>query len=202
MHYCVMDERTANLLGALVVALGDALSEATEAAAGHGGAGPAALVTTAQLPAQAVGALGERFGLSQSAGVRLVDRLAADGLLTRGPGADGRTLAVTATQAGAARAAQVLAMRRQVLQGALTALPPAEREQLAVLLERILDHLTGSTADAGRTCRLCEIATCPQDRCPVTLAADAVRVTGSARSDLGDNRPRAARRTGSLPPTR
>ena len=184
-----MDQRTANLLGAVVVALGDALDEATEAAAGHGGAGPAALATAAQLPAQAVGSLGERVGLSQSAGVRLVDRLAADGLLVRGPGRDGRTLAVTATHAGAARAAGVLAARRQVLEGALAALLPAEREQLVVLLERMLDHLTGGTVDACRTCRLCEVAACPQERCPVTLAADAVRAAESARGDPGGDRP-------------
>jgi DNA-binding MarR family transcriptional regulator len=175
-----MEERTANLLGALALALGDALREATEAAAGHGGAGPAALATTAQWPGQPVGALGERFGLSQSAAVRLVDRLAADGLVAREPGPDGRTLAVLATAAGTNRAAQVLAARRQVLAEALVTLTPAERAQLASLLERMLEGLTAGPADACQICRLCEIAACPQDRCPVTRAADRVRTSGAA----------------------
>jgi DNA-binding MarR family transcriptional regulator len=180
-----LNERTANLLGALVVALGDALEEATATAAGHGGAGPAALATIAQLPPPSVGTLGERVGLSQSAGVRLVDRLAADGLLTRGAGHDGRTLAVAATPAGTARAAQVLAARRQVLAEALAALTTAKQAQLAQLLAQLLDRLTGSPAEAGRICRLCEVATCPQDRCPVTRAADRVR---AADADLAGDR--------------
>jgi DNA-binding MarR family transcriptional regulator len=178
-----MDERTVNLLGALVVALGDALDEATEIAAGHGGAGPAALATVAQWSAPAVHALGERVGLSQSAGVRLVSRLEADGLLERNPGRDGRTLAIAVTPAGTERATQVLAARRQVLEAALVALPAGDQEQLVVLLERILHHLTGGTADAGRICRLCEVAICPQNRCPVTIAADAVRAAEAAGGD-------------------
>ena len=166
-----MEERTVNLLGALVVGLGDALREASEAAAGFGGAGPAALVTAAQWPGETVGSLGQRVGLSQPAGVRLVDRLVRERLAERHPGDEGRSVAVAVTPEGEARAAQVLTARRRVLGEALAALSAEDQEQLTALLERMLGRITADQQHACLVCRLCQIAACPQERCPVTLAA-------------------------------
>lgn len=171
MHLIEDTSRTTNLLGALVVTLGDALRDATERAAGHGGAGPAAITVAAQWPGQTVGSLGERVGLSQPAGVRLIDRLATEGLLARRPGADGRTVTVAITATGEVRAAEVLAARRQILARALERLAPDEQAQLERLLERMLDGIADDVLEACQVCRLCEIPTCPQDRCPVTRGA-------------------------------
>ena len=166
-----MEERTVNLLGALVVGLGDALREVSEAAAGFGGAGPAALASAAQWPGETVGSLGQRVGLSQPAGVRLVDRLAREGLAERHPGSEGRSVAVAVTAAGEERAARVLAARRRVLGEALAGLSAEEQERLTALLERMLGRITADVQHACLVCRLCEIPACPQERCPVTLAA-------------------------------
>lgn len=166
-----MEDRTANLLGALIIALGDSLRSATEATAGHGGAAPAALTTASQFEEETVGSLGAWLGLSQPAGVRLVDRLAADGLVERVPGRDGRTVKIKVNDAGRELATRVLEARERVLADALEALTQDEQATLSNLLEKILAQVTVDVPHARLICRLCEISACPQDRCPVTLAA-------------------------------
>jgi DNA-binding MarR family transcriptional regulator len=166
-----MDERTTNLLGALVMALADALRDATEEAAGHGGTGPAALAVAAQWPGETVGSLGQRLGLTQPAGVRLVDRLAMEGLVERERGRDGREVVVAITEPGAERAERVLAARRRVLAEALVPLSPDEQAQFSSLLEQILARITTDVSQACRICRLCEIRTCPHEQCPVSRGA-------------------------------
>ncbi len=188
-----VEERTANLLGALTIALADALREATEAAAGHGGAGPAALTTAAQIPGATVGSLGQHVGLSQPAGVRVVDRLAAEGLVEREHGRDGREVVVAVTEAGTERAARVLAARMRVLEEALAILSAEDRERLESLLEQMLQHITVDIPHACLICRLCEVPACPQDRCPVTLGA---RETSSPELETATGPPDPAERAG------
>jgi hypothetical protein len=80
---------------------------------------------------------------------------------------------VAITAAGATRAARVLAARRRVLQEALAPLAPDPRARLEALLEQMLHAITVDVSHAALICRLCEVPTCPQDRCPVTLGARA-----------------------------
>jgi MarR family transcriptional regulator, negative regulator of the multidrug operon emrRAB len=173
-NYHVMDsnERTNNLLGALVLALGDAMREGIEKAAGHGVTASAALVTAFFFPGRSVDFLRRTLGLSAAGATRLVDRLQADGLVERHAGMDdGRSRAVLLTDAGSKCADKVLRARRMVHSRALAALTPDERRQLACMLDAMLAALTPDRATCDRTCRLCDIAACPQDICPVELAA-------------------------------
>lgn len=159
------------MLGALITALGDAIREGVESAAEYGGETPAALIVTFQFEDLSVGALGQWLGLSQPAGVRLLDRLAADNLLVRRRGRDGRTVNVGITEAGRTRAREILNARQAALDGALEALTHEEQAELSTLLEKMLRHLTPDVPQARLTCRMCHVAACPQDRCPVTLGA-------------------------------
>jgi DNA-binding MarR family transcriptional regulator len=111
-------------------------------------------------------------GLSAAGTTRLVDKLQADGLIERRASlADGRSRAVTLTRAGSRSADAVLKARRTVYANALAVLSVRERKQLERMLDAMLTALTPDRATCEMTCRLCDIAACPQDVCPVELAA-------------------------------
>ena len=159
--------RTANLLGALAVALTDAMTDVTERGARHGAAAPAALVTIAGESQISIERLRQVLHLSHSGAVRLIDRLAADGLVERRSGRDQRSLSLVLTAAGAAAAAAVLAERRKVLDRALAALTATERRSLAPLVEKLLAGASAGRQSADNICRLCDQSTCPENHCPV-----------------------------------
>jgi uncharacterized membrane protein/DNA-binding MarR family transcriptional regulator len=122
--------------------------------------------------------LRQPLGLSQSATVRLVDSLVADGLARRSPGPDGRTISVHLTRAGRSRARSVLVGRADPW-SALADLSQTERDALTGLLEKVLAGLTTDRTHADQICRLCDYSTCPQQDCPVEQAACAAAKTGS-----------------------
>src|SRR5262249_59288143 len=83
-----MSRRLENLLGALAVGLSDGISSAVETTTGHAGAMGAALATLAQEPGLGIEQLRVPLGRTQSATVRVVDRLVADGYAERRGRAD------------------------------------------------------------------------------------------------------------------
>src|SRR5688572_29915714 len=132
------DDRTNNLLGALIVALGDAMRTNVESASGHGVTAAAALATAFAFPGRSVDHLRKIVGLSAAGTTRLVDKLQADGLIERRASLDdGRSRAVLLTEAGSRSADAVLKARRSVYSGALAVLSMRERRQL----ERMLDNM-------------------------------------------------------------
>jgi DNA-binding MarR family transcriptional regulator len=167
--------RDANLLGAVVLTVGERLEQATREAAAHGGSAPAALVALASfLDGSSIDTIRRPLGLSHSAAVRLVDRLAAAGLVAREAGEDARSVAVFLTPAGRRAAEHVQRSRMAALSAVLDSLTADQREQLTALHERLLDGLTSGRADARRICRMCDSHACGhhEGRCPVTRAAD------------------------------
>ena len=94
------NRRLENLFGTLLTALSDSLVVRAEQAAGHSGATAGALTYLVQEPGLGIDQLKDPLGLSQSATVRLVDRLVADGLVERRPGRDGRSISVHLTPSG------------------------------------------------------------------------------------------------------
>jgi MarR family transcriptional regulator, negative regulator of the multidrug operon emrRAB len=167
--------RDANLLGALTLAVAERLEAATRAAAAHGGSAPAALVALETfLEGSSIDTVRKPLGLTHSAAVRLVDRLAVAGLVRRAAGEDGRSVAIFLTPAGRRAAAQVQDGRMRALAEVLAPLDADERSQLTRLEEKLLGGLTSGRADARHICRLCDADACghPEGRCPVTRAAD------------------------------
>jgi len=165
------DARAANLLGALVTGLQDDLAAAAEAAAAHGAAFPAALVTLQWQPGLTIEALRQVLGLSHSGTVRLLDRLEAEGAVERRPGEDGRSVAVHLTPVGRRQVRAVLGARARRLGAALERLSAGERAQFTRLVEKLLGGLTAGRAHADRICRLCDEGACPDATCPVECAA-------------------------------
>lgn len=121
-------------------------------------------------------------GLTPSGAVRLVDRLAAAGLVERRRGADGRSLALHLTGRGRRAARRVLAARAESLARLVAVLDERERRSLVDLTEKLVAALaTQRLADRGRDqdpaggwlCRLCDVDACgrPDGRCPAATAA-------------------------------
>jgi DNA-binding MarR family transcriptional regulator len=113
------------------------------------------------------------LGLTSSGTVRLLDRLEEAGYVRREPGADGRSVSISLTEAGRAAAQQVAGARAAVLDGALDALSPDEREIFDQLAGKVLTGLIRGPGATRWICRLCDTGACrrPAEGCPVGNAA-------------------------------
>lgn len=168
--------RTANLLGAVALALTDRCLHAAAGTTGLGESAAAALSAIDQfLDGPSIDRLAEVTGLSQSGTVRLVDRLERDGLVRRRPGGDGRVTAVSLTPVGRRTARAIEATRLQLLEGVLAPLDPEERDTLAELTGKLLVGMMRKPGATRWTCRLCDLTACgrAQGHCPIERAARA-----------------------------
>ena len=166
-------ERLTNLVGAFALAVADRVAAATEAACGAGGAAAAVLVHLHRRPETSVSDLAEVVGVGGSGGVRLVDRLAAQGLVTRVPSpTDRRTVLLRLTATGTETARRVLDAREDAVRRTVAALDEDQRTALERLLPDLVSALPGSWTEVLRTCRLCDVTACrrapgcPLDRWP------------------------------------
>lgn len=155
-----LDARLVNLFGAATLAATDRLQPAIEAALSQRGAAAAALVHVRDYPGESVEQLSRVLSISQPGTVAVVERLAGDGLIERRPGADRRTHALFATEAGQDRAQKLLQARANALEELLAPLTAAEREQLTPLLEKIVAGLATDRPGARTVCRLCARTVC------------------------------------------
>jgi DNA-binding MarR family transcriptional regulator len=179
--------RQGQLLAVLALGINDRVRHAEERAAGHGAAAPAALVALHEfLGGATMDQLRQVVGLTPSGAVRLVDKLAEAGLVRRGPGPDGRSVAVTLTRRGTVAAERVLTARRQAAETVLAGLKPEELDALTPLLERLIQELTrsrlsergsGRVPTGGWLCRLCDFAACRryEGGCPVGQVGQPLR---------------------------
>ena len=170
------DARTANLLGALAYALTERTDAALRRDAAVAGTDAMALIALGNYADGApLETLRDGLGLSQPGTVRLVDRLAARGLVTRGPAPhDRRARAVRLTAPGGPRppARWPPARASPAPRSPRSGRPTGGR--LAELLERLLGGQTTDRTSARRICRLCDGDVCGHPgRCPVTQAVPA-----------------------------
>ena len=173
--------RSANLLGTVGLAVSDRIRAAGEEELGLGGSAPVAIVAlSTYLADRPLEEIGDAFGITASAVVRLVDRLEAEGLAERRPGSDRRRVAVGLTGKGKTRAKAILAQRERVLNDVLGALTGAEQEALTRLHEKLLAQLPEDVPAAARVCRFCDVHACGHydGRCPVTQGVDARGLRG------------------------
>ncbi len=173
-----IDPHAANILGACGLAVADALRPAlADEEAGGGPARSAALVALLNFASGApVDVLRRALGLTHSRTVRIVDALAADGLVRRRRSPrDGRVVLVDLTASGRRAAGRIERRRAAVLGPLLCRLDAPEQDELARLLGKVLAGRTHSRDDARAICRLCDAEACGhhEGRCPVTIAADA-----------------------------
>jgi MarR family transcriptional regulator, negative regulator of the multidrug operon emrRAB len=153
-------DRLAQLLGALSLNAVDRVRTRVDGSLGRSGAHAAALVHLDAYPGDSIQALADVLSVSQPAAVKVVNRLAGDGLVERREGADGRTRALHLTAAGRDAAARVLADRAAQLEDVLHVLGDDERERLEPLLEKLVAALAGDRPGALTVCRLCDRTSC------------------------------------------
>ncbi len=167
-------DRAANLLGALCLVVTDRTADAMADAGGRPESAAAALSALLHfLDRPSVDLLRQVLGLTSSGTVRLLDRLEEAGYVRRGPGADGRSAAISLTGSGRAAAGQVAGARAEVLDGALAALSEQERADFGRLAGKVLAGLIRGPGATRWICRLCDTGTCRGEPggCPVGNAA-------------------------------
>jgi MarR family transcriptional regulator, negative regulator of the multidrug operon emrRAB len=178
-----LTERLTNLLAVVALEVDDRVRSRVHDAAGLGSAGPAALVALEEFANGAsIERLRDVIGLTHSGCVRLVDRLAAAGLVERRAGSDVRAVSVVLTRTGHATARRVLAARARAVEPLLAELDADDRRQLEDLCGRLVRSATRqrlaaraqhAPPEGGWLCRMCDFVACGRDRglCPAATVA-------------------------------
>jgi MarR family transcriptional repressor of emrRAB len=160
------DTRTANIVGALALAISDELLRAAESKAPEEGPAAAAIALLGHEPGMPIERLRRALGLSHPGAVRLVDRLEREGAVVRRESThDRRAVALGLTGQGAQALGTILSARGAALDRALVGLTPSERKTFGRLAEKMLRNLLLGEDHAYATCRLCDAAACTD--CPV-----------------------------------
>lgn len=160
-----MMDRTANLLGAVGLAVADRIAEAARGIVNHGGETPAALVVIGYGLGPSNDQLRRILGLSHPGAVRLVDRLVTDGLVERREGHDRRAIALYLTNKGDALCQTLMDGRLAAIRPFLMGLDPAEQATLTGLLHKMLAALDTTSLERCTLCRLCDDRVCTD--CPI-----------------------------------
>src|SRR5579871_4353100 len=177
------DRRLLNLLSAAALGLTDRLHELGPEVVGVDAVAASALVAMVDFsPHGSLRRLSQVLGLTHSGAVRLVDRLAAAGLVSREPGPDERTRAVVLTRKGRSAAQALRAQRRSAAAALLEGLNERQRVQLSAACEVLIVNLTrqrlaqradGILPSGGALCRWCDFGDCGRSlgNCPAARAA-------------------------------
>ncbi len=173
-------QHAANALGALSLVVADRMNAAVESVAGLGPSAPAALAALHEfLDGGSVTQLSSVLGLTHSGAVRLVDRLADEGLVERVGARDGRAVSVVLTRSGRGVAERILRARHESVTSALSALTSDEVDNLVATVDSMLTTVTLARAKERSAhtpsrhqpwlCRLCDFAACGRNEgnCPV-----------------------------------
>ena len=146
--------------------ISDDIVRASSSRAPEAGPAASALALLSHKPGLSIRMLAVGVGLSHAGTVRLVDRLAAKGLIERREhSTDGRSRSLHLTAAGEVASNAVLASRDQVIAEGLSILEPGELKILSDIAERVLRDRLENLEHSYRICRLCCYAGCTN--CPV-----------------------------------
>ncbi|MDR0359113.1 MAG: MarR family transcriptional regulator [bacterium] len=179
------DLRLGNLLAVAALGLTDRLHELGPEVAGVDAAAAAALVALVDFsPHGSLRRLSQVLGLPHSGAVRLVDRLAEAGLVSREAGQDDRSRAVVLTRQGRSAAQALRRQRRSATAALLEGLDGGQRAVLTRACEVLIANLTrqrlaqraaGRTPYGGALCRWCDFGDCGRRTgdCPAASAASA-----------------------------
>ncbi len=165
-----MNERTANLLGAVAQLAVDRQLAAIEEVSGLNATSAAALVTMANAPEQRIDFLHKTLSRSQPATTRLVAKLEAQGLVQRVGADDGRAVSLVLSKRGEQAVNAILASRHDALATCLDYLTGKEQAELDSLLAKVLAAAVIDEQHAYQICRLCSDEEC--DVCPIEAALE------------------------------
>src|SRR2546421_2892786 len=149
--YCPMEARTANLLAAAARLVDDAVEESVRREFACAASAPAALISIAQQPGLSIEQLRRVLGITHSATVRLIDRLQADGLVTRRK-TSGRDVQLALSARGRRMLQRVQRARIAAVQALIEPLSDEARAELDSVLCTVLAAQTHSDEDIYRIC--------------------------------------------------
>lgn len=166
-----IDPRTLNIFGALGLLIADRVFAAVEESGDLSGQEGVALIQIG-LFAPTFGNLQTTLRLSQSATSRLVDRLAVKGWAVKSAHPeDPRERVLQLTPAGEALMGDILDRKQNSLQELFATLDAGETSRLLDLAGKIFAAGIRSREESDRTCRMCNLAGCPQASCPARCQA-------------------------------
>lgn len=146
--------------------ISDDIVRASSSRAPEAGPTASALALLAHKPGLSIRMLAIGVGLSHAGTVRLVDRLAAEGMIERREhSTDGRTRSLYLTAAGTVASDEVLIARDQVIAEGLSILDEDDLKKLSAIAERVLRNRLESLEQSYRICRLCCYEGCTN--CPI-----------------------------------
>ena len=120
--------------------------------------------------------------LTQSATSRLVAKLAAQGLVTKlARPEDPRGKFLRLTCQGEEKMQGILQARQAELHSVFEILDSEEVTRLLALVSKVFAANIGSKKESDRVCRMCDLAECPQERCPARYADQAVHEPSESR---------------------
>lgn len=158
--------RDRNIFGAFALMIGDDIVRASSSRAPEAGPAASALALLSHKPGLSIRMLAVGVGLSHAGTVRLVDRLASDGLIERRDhSTDGRTRSLHLTTTGEVASKEVLASRDRVIAEGLSILSQDEIRTLGDIAERVLRDRLENLEHSYRICRLCCYKGCTN--CPI-----------------------------------
>ncbi len=160
-----MNDRTANLLGVLGLAVFDRIENTARDILSHVGETPAAIVVIGYDLGPSNDQLRQILGLSHPGTVRLVDRLVADGLVKRYEGFDKRAVSLYLTRRGKNLREKLLQGRLAAIRPFLASLTDSEQETFGALLHKILASMETTDLERRTLCRLCDDRVC--SNCPI-----------------------------------
>lgn len=164
-----MNDRTANLLGVVGLAVADRIEKTARDVLSHAGETPAALVVIGYGLGPSNDQLRHILGLSHPGSVRLVDRLVADGLVLRRKAQDKRAIALYLTDKGEILREELLKGRLATIGFLLEPLTAAEQETLAAMLHKMLASIETTDLERCHLCRLCDNRVCSDCPIPATF---------------------------------
>lgn len=154
-----------NKVGALALALSDAVLSSAQGEASEDRPAVAAIALLGHEPGMTIDRLRRALRISHPGAVRLVDRLVARGIAERKQSeTDRRAVSLFLTNTGKASCTAILTVRQERIAQVLEVLSPDECKTLEALSDKLLRKLVRNLDQAYSACRLCDPKAC-QD-CP------------------------------------
>jgi len=162
---------TANILGALAVLIQDRVEGTWQSSLDLSPMAAAALVQIEGEPGCSIELVAGRIGLTHSATVRVIDKLAERGLVEKDRARkDARAQSLKLSKAGKRIAQQLHEARNQVTDDLLAGLAPAQRTALEQAIRAILHRCVEPGREADVTCRVCDDRRCSPEICPIRVS--------------------------------
>jgi len=160
----------ANILGALALLIQDRVQARWQEELDLSPMAAAALSQIEQEPGCTIDQVASRIGLSHSATVRVIDKLAERDLVTKDRARqDARAQSLKLTKAGKRMAQQLHNARNQVTDGLLSLIKPEQVAALHNAVGAILHEAITTRQEGDVTCRVCDESRCRPEICPIQM---------------------------------